>query len=183
MREITLRQILRCFQALDAVGGEAPRGVNNLVPAAVVHADVGLKALIVRGNFVCAGNERAQLRTDGPELAENFQADMVALHLVDGLMQVFFEQGHDCLHLVRRALPVFRGKRIDSQIFDAEILAAGRNAAECLRAGRVAHFARQSALFRPAAVAVHNDGDVPRERVVVFHDKSLSRQKPPSGGF
>ena len=65
----------------------------------------------------------------------------------------------------------------------AEVLAAGRNAAERLRACRVAHFARQTALFCPAAVAVHDDGNVPRERVVVFHDKSLSRQKPPSGGF
>ena len=108
---------------------------------------------------------------------------MVALHLVDGLVQIFFKQGHDGLHLVRRALPVFRGERVDRQVFNTEVLAVGRDAAERLRACRVAHFARQSALFCPATVAVHDDGDMPRERVVVFHDKSLSRQKPPSGGF
>lgn len=89
MREIRLGQFLRRFQALHAVGGKAPRGVDNLVPAAVVHADIGLKALIVRGNFVRALNERAQLRADGAKLTENFQADMVALHLVDGLVQIF----------------------------------------------------------------------------------------------
>ena len=108
---------------------------------------------------------------------------MVAFHLIDGFVQILFKQRHNRLHLVCRTFPVFRGKRVDCQILDTEILAVGRNAAERLRACRVAHFARQPALFCPASVAVHDDGDMPRERVVVFHDKSLSRQKPPSGGF
>ena len=164
MREIRLRQLLRLFETLNAVGGKAPRGVDDLVASAVIDADVRLKALIMGGNFIGALDEPPQLRADGAKLAENFQPDMVGLHLVDGLVQVFFKQAHDGLHLVRRALPVFRGEGVDRQILHADVLAVGRDAAEGLAAGRVTGSARKAALLCPAAIAVHNDGDVARRR-------------------
>ena len=89
---------------------------------------------------------------------------MVGLHLVDGLVQIFFKQAHDGLHLVRRALPVFRGEGVDRQILHADGLTVGRAAAEGLAAGRVTGSARKAALLCPAAIAVHNDGDVARRR-------------------
>ena len=116
---------------------------------------------------------------------------MVLLHFVDGLVQVFFKQRHDGLHLVLRALPVFRGERVDRQVLDAEIFAVGGDTAERFRACRMAHLARQTALFCPAAVAVHDDGDMPGQSIVfhiklAFHDKSrrpAAFYLPKSRGF
>ena len=143
----------------------------------------------MRRNFVRLCNERPQRRGDAAKVAENFQPDVILLHLVDGLVQIFVKQGHDGAHLVRRAFPVLGGEGVDRQIVETEVFAVGCDPAKCLAARGVARRARQTALLRPAAIAVHDDGNVPRQRLrrVLFLKKCHKfvpfTAKAASGGF
>ena len=82
-------------------------------------------------------------------------------------------------------------RQAKDKVLDAEIFAVGGDAAERFRACRMAHLARQTALFCPAAVAVHDDGDMPGQSIVfhiklAFHDKSrrpAAFYLPKSRGF
>src|SRR6266478_5219187 len=63
----------------------------------------------------------------------------------------------------RRAFPVFDAEAVQGELAEAEATAFLDGAAHTLDAAAVALDARQAALLRPAAVAVHDDGDVPRQ--------------------
>ena len=123
------------------------------------------------------------------KLIESFQPDVILLHLVDGLVQIFVKQGHDGAHLVRRAFPVLGGEGVDRQIVETEVFAVGCDPAKCLAARGMARRARQTALLRPAAIAVHDDGNVPRQRLrrALFLKKCHKfvpfTAKAASGGF
>ena len=59
-----------------------------------------------------------------------------------------------------RPRPVLGAEGEDGQVFDAEFAGRAHGAAQGLDAAAVALDARQAARRRPAAVAVHDDGDV-----------------------
>ena len=167
MRKALLRQSVRVLLPCRAVTRKRAGGVQDLVAPAIVEADVGLKALDAGGDLVRLVDERSQLRRQHAEVAQKAQAVAVLLHRVDALVQVLLEKLHDAVDLVLRPLPVLGRKGVDRQVVDAEILAVGAKAAEGLRAGLVARRARQGTLLRPAAVAVHNDGNMTRQVVQV----------------
>ena len=77
------------------------------------------------------------------------------------------EQMHEEVDLVLRALPVLRGERIAGEHVDAEPHAGRDRLAQALDAGDVALAALEALARGPAAVAVHDDGDVTRETVEV----------------
>ena len=88
-------------------------------------------------------------------------------------------QVHDELDFIFRACPVFGRKGVDRQIVDAQVLAVGAELSKCLRPRLVTGRAREAALLRPAAVAVHNYADIFREYfklnviiVIFFAEKS-----------
>ena len=60
------------------------------------------------------------------------------------------------------ALPVFTAEGEQRQVPDAFFRACNNKLANALHAAPVSGDSRQPALPCPAAVAVHNDGDVPR---------------------
>ena len=67
------------------------------------------------------------------------------------------------MNLIVRALPVLGGKGVEREILDADVFAVIGDFAHGLGADGVAGGAGQAALFRPAAVAVENDGNVARQ--------------------
>ena len=67
---------------------------------------------------------------------------------------------HQVQDLAGRARPVLGGERVDGQPLDADLDGALDRVPERLLAGAVALGARQAALLRPPAVAVHHDRDV-----------------------
>ena len=146
---------------VDTVLGIGPGRPDNLVPAAVVEADVYLTALIVPGNLPCPLAQLPQLRGQRGQITEKLHFHPVPLHLPDGLQQVLFQKPHDGRHLRRRPLPVLGGKGVDGEVVDADVLAVGGDDAEGLRPGGVAGGAGKALPCGPAAVAVHDDGDVP----------------------
>ena len=89
--------------------GSWSRIIENLKAARDSELDF---AVSIRTNFTPESVSLADARL----LAENFQADMVALHGVDGLVKIRFKKAHDGRDLVFRALPVFGRKRVDGEI-------------------------------------------------------------------
>ena len=86
---------------------------------------------------------------------------MVPLHGVHRLQKVLFQKGHDGGDLRLGPLPVLRGEGVDRQVLHADVLAVGGDAAEGLRPCLVAGGAGKALPCGPAAVAVHDDGDMP----------------------
>ena len=73
------------------------------------------------------------------------------------------EQGHEEVEFGLRAFPVVHAEAVQRELAEAQAATFLDGAAHALHAAAVALDARQAALLRPAAVAVHDDGDVPRQ--------------------
>ena len=97
------------------------------------------------------------------DAAGHAQAHLVFMQLVLVLLEEGLEQRHQAGHFVFWAHPVFGAEGVDGEIFDAVVAAGAQDGAQGIRAGAVPEEARPSALLGPAAVAVHDDGDVARD--------------------
>ena len=82
-----------------------------------------------------------------------FEAYVVALHRLHGLAQVLAEEVHYGVYLLARALPIFRRKRVDREIFYAYVLAIRGDAGGGVSAPAAWPAVRgEAAFFSPAAV-------------------------------
>ena len=81
--------------------------------------------------------------------------------------QVALEQPHQRADFGGRPLPVLDRERVERQDLDAEAGGGLDRVAHGVDAGAMPFDARQVALRGPAAVAVHDDGDVRRQPVEV----------------
>ena len=88
------------------------------------------------------------LRRETGAFAEKAHLELVALHDRERFLHVFIEDVHDRAHFLGRTAPVFRGKGVDREVFDADGLAVVADAAKRLGAVSVTGRARQTALFR-----------------------------------
>ena len=120
-------QVLRLplpFRTLRRKPADSP---EDLIPAAVVQTDIGLKIVLgqMLRDLVRLVGQRPQLRCDGRHVSKEVESDMVPLHSVHGFQQILLQKRHDSGDLCLRARPVFRGKGVDRQVLDADVLAVG----------------------------------------------------------
>ena len=101
-------------------------------------------------------------------IAEDLEANPLLVKAVELAPDVEAEQAGEVADLLRRAPPILRGESVEGQAFDPRLAGGAQHRAGGLGAGAVAGGARQAPRLRPAAVAVHDDGDVARgtERAV-----------------
>ena len=112
------------------------------------------------------------IEEDVPEEAEDATglprlADLLALKKWKLLDEGLRKKMHEKVYLGLRTRPVLGREGVHGQVFQTDLLAVGGDGAEVLRPRGVAGGAGQAALFGPAAVAVHDDGDVPGQMVEV----------------
>ena len=166
-----LRDVLRLNFAVFHLLRDRADGVLDLVAAAVVDAE--RRGRGIRAESVCDLVHLCDLCADilrqHAQITQNAHCNAALEHGLRRLLQIGAEQVHQRVDFVLRPLPVFGRERIDGKILHADVLAVGRNRAEGLRADLVACLARQTALFRPPAVAVHDDRDMLRNRTVFLH--------------
>ncbi len=140
--------------------GDALRGVRDLGAAAVVDAEVQRHLVVVLRLLL--GD--LELLDDGlPQLghaAHPADADAELVHLVAAAADHVAVEVHQELHLVRRALPVLRGEGVEREVLHAHLDTALEDVHDDALTDLVALGAGQAPLLRPAAVAVHHDGDV-----------------------
>ena len=94
------------------------------------------------------------------EITEEAETDAVLLHVLQDFLHVPTQQLHNAAHFFLAALPVLGGESIDRQILDAQGAAVIGDLAEGLTAGSVTGGAGQAAILGPAAIAVHDDGNM-----------------------
>src|SRR5207253_2811069 len=95
--------------------------------------------------------------------ADGGEADVLLADLLALGEEVLVEQGHEQVELGLRPLPVLDAEAVQGELLDAEAAALLDGGADALDAAAVALDAGQAAAAGPAAVAVHDDGDVPRQ--------------------
>ena len=96
------------------------------------------------------------------QLAYHLEAHAIAIQLVNLADQIKAQKPHQIVDLGRRPLPVLRGESVERQIFDTQFGCPPDTAAHGLRSSLVAGDPRQAACLGPAAVAIHDDGNMNR---------------------
>ena len=175
-RQQFLRQLLRTALTVSDLLRKGPGCPDDLVPAAVVQAEIDLDLVVGAGAFLRLPAQLLQVRGQLAQVAEEAEADVVLLHIRQSFLQIAAQQTHDAGHLLSAALPVFRGEGVDRQVLDAQGAAVIGDFAEGFRTGGMAGGPGQAPVLGPAAIAVHDDGNVPgRGQIFVFrHRKYLS---------
>src|SRR5690606_17379744 len=97
------------------------------------------------------------------KVADEAQADVVLQQLPHLPLQGQRQQAEKLLHFLGRALPVLAGKGEQGEMPHAALAGGADQGFRRLLAGLVAERARPPALLRPAAIAIHDDGDVTRQ--------------------
>lgn len=156
------------------VGLPALHGLHDVQLAAVVDGDVELQAGAGGGLFFGAGDQALDGGAEAAFVANDAQLHALGFQGRHFALQVAAQQGHEAGHFVGGAAPVFGAEGEDGEALHLALCAGFDEGAHPFGPGAVAKNGRQFALLCPAAVAVHDDGQV-LERV---DDATLMRVKP-----
>ena len=106
--------------------------------------------------------------------ADDQHADIVSMDGGKFLAQIFAKQAHQKINFRFGAAPVFHGKSVERQGGNSEPGARFNHRASRLDSRAVTGHARQMAPLRPAAVSIHDDGNMLREPVrIQFKEQPL----------
>src|SRR5262249_20056829 len=165
--------------------GELARSPSNLRARAVVEGDYQVKRAVVtrEGNGIV--DEREQLLIYTVALADHVDAHALAVELGQIAANEAAHQAHQVIDFARRPRPVLGGEAEDGKVLQPELDGGAYGAAHGLHAHAMAGRARQPALLRPPAIAVHNDCNVARDRraltpsgrlIMLVHKRGLVRR-------
>ena len=150
------------FTALG-LGGDGADGVHQFRSPTVAQGEMqrGAAVCVERGD---GGIELlAHKSRQAIQLPDRPQPDVVLIHLRLLCFQVAGEEFHQRLDLRLRTVPILDGKGVQREVPDAQPRGTAQHGAHRLGTATVALDAGQTARGGPAAVAVHDDGDVRRE--------------------
>ena len=158
-----------------ALAQDGVHGVDDFCAAAVIKGDGKNHAGVFGEGF--GGFAGVSLDGFGEIIraAEEAHANIVSLQERHFLANVFAEELHEEFDFGFGAAPVFDGEGVEGEGFDAQAGAGFDGCAGGIRAGAVTGDAREMALLGPAAVAVHDDGDVAGEagEIELFEETGL----------
>ena len=145
--------------------GKGPHGADDFLAPAIVEGDHEGQARYCRAvRFSASSSSSADVGGQPLPLADDADADVVGVELGEIVPDEALQQAHQVGDLLGRTAPVLGREAVDGQVADAEIAGGAHGAADRLDAAPMALEPRQPALGRPAAVAVHDDGDMRRDR-------------------
>ncbi len=143
-----------------AFGEDGVHGVDDFRAAAVVEGDGENHSSIVSGCF----HGFAGVSLDGFGklfgAAEKAHADIVFLEERHLLAKIFAEELHEEFDFGLRTAPIFDGEGVESERLNVEACTGFDGGAGRLRARAMTGDAWKMTLLGPAAVAVHDDGDM-----------------------
>ena len=146
-----------------ARGEDCVHGIDNFCTATIVQRDVQDHTGVFRQRF----SGFASIFLDGfgefVSAPQKTHADIVSLEQRHLFANVFAQELHQEFDLGFGAAPILDGKGVESERFDLQTRGGldGNTGRFC--SGAVSGNARKMTLLSPAAVAVHDDGDVARE--------------------
>ena len=145
--------------------GQAPGGLDNLAAGTVVDRQAELHAVVAGRQFggPVEGGER--LRGETFTAPDHRQPDTLLHEERPLLDEILLEEAHQEGELGLGAPPVLAREAKERELVDAKANALLGRPADTRHAAAVPLNARQAAALRPAAVAVHDDGDMPRRGI------------------
>ena len=147
--------------------------LHDIPAAAVIRADGELHRAAVLGRPLGFLDRLSQGIREGRDVTRHMKTDIVLYELFPLVHQHQPEEPHEGAHFLLRALPVFAAESEKRQRLDS---GASRGFGTAFHRGNsspVAFDSRHMAVFRPSAVSVHDDGNMPRES---FHRFSFLHQ-------
>jgi hypothetical protein len=138
----------------------ATRGVDQIGPAAIVEGDLKHEPVVVGGLALGLFDDGGDVGRQSVAAAENAQAHARLLQPRQITGHIGPHQPHQVRDLLGRTAPVLGREAEDGQALDAEIGRGLDRALQRLDPLAMSHGARQAPGARPAAVAVHDDGDM-----------------------
>ena len=103
----------------------------------------------------------------GQPFAGSHEADLyiIIVEILDFVRQIVTQELHDEMDFRDGTFPVFRGERVGSDNLYSKTVGCPYDGFQCFRPGLVTKGADFPLGLGPAAVAIHNDGDVLRNIV------------------
>ena len=154
---------------------DGPRGPRDLFPAAVADGQDDRHAGVPLGRLDGRPEPLADRRRQAAEAPHREQTDLMLHHLAELAGEITAEKRHQPIHLPRRPRPVLGREGVEREVGDAELAARLHDRPHRLLPCPVTVEARQATLLGPAAVAIHDDGDVPRKlgRIALHHQTAM----------
>ena len=158
------------------------------VPApTVIGGDGQGQAGVAAGEVFGFVDQLDQLGAEARQVTYYAKAHVVFVQFDDLALQRQRKQIHQHRHFLFRAPPVFRAESKQGEVVDTLFGARLDDFAHGFHAAFVPRNARQKAFFRPASIAVHDDGNVARHlRCLGYRCGGTQKErhdapKPPSG--
>ena len=143
--------------------GERPHGADDLLPAAVIEGHDQDEAAVAAGQVLGLVEQQRGYPSVSPSRSPMIaDPDVVGVKLRQIVADETLQEAHEVRDLFGRPAPVLGREAVEGQVPDAELAGRAHRPPDRLDAAPMALEARQAALGRPAAVAVHDDGDVGR---------------------
>src|SRR5579859_25467 len=158
-REMCLAKTARW---LGLIACHAVDRLQDIPAPAIVRCDRQGKPVVGCRQHFRFGNHPVQSWFETGQIADDFQSDAILVQLGDFLLQRDHEQLHQERNLVLRSPPILAAEREQCQIPHALRCTGLGHRAHGFEAALVPGHPRQEAAFRPAPVAVHDNGDVAR---------------------
>lgn len=155
------RSLVQFAHRAVGVGGlPAAHGLQDIPAAAVVDGDAEREAGVAGRQRMHVVDHLAQRCVELRGVADDAQLHAFGMQLADFFAKVAHQQLHQARDFVLRAAPVLGAEGEQSETLHACIDAGRDDLFDALGAGGMAHRPGQRALSGPAAVAVHDDGNV-----------------------
>ena len=170
-----------------AVGSRQPHniveGIHQLAARPIIQRQ-GKQHATVAGSFLARPSHALLYFLRQLMLSSDvIEADIVPHHGRHLLLQVLPQQAHEEASLrFWPALPVFHGERVQRKRWQTDARAGFHHLAHGGDAGAVPGDARQMPAPRPAPVAIHDDGNVPRQTLRIEPAVNLEVFAIQSGG-
>src|SRR3984893_7459543 len=155
--------------------GDALCRARDFLASTIVECNDKQEAIVVPGQFLGLRQQASDFRLKTLPLADDTHAHIVFVKLREVIADKAAQQTHQIADFGDRPRPVLGAERIDGQNLDTQFADRPHRATQGFDATTMALAARQAALGRPAARAVHDDGHVARRLEAGIGHGSVSR--------
>src|SRR5580658_1070570 len=172
--EARLADVLRPQGAARALARQLLCRLHDIPAPAIAHGHLQPQAGIGGGALLGGGNAGLQAHREALALADETHAHPTAVELAHLAVDRLDEQGHQTQDLLGRAAPVLARKREQRERLDAALRTFLDAHAHRGEPRLVSGGAGESTRRRPAAIAVHDDGDVARQDLRLRHHTCMT---------
>src|SRR5665213_399023 len=149
-------------------------GVHKLRPPSIIQRHRKLHSRVLGGLLHGSIDIGTDLRRQLVVTPNDEHADIVSMQDRQLLSQIFAEQAHQEIDFSFGSAPIFHGERVKSEGRNAQARAGFNYPASGLGSRAMAGDTRKMAALRPAAISIHDYGNMLRESVrVQFKEQPL----------